>query len=286
MNCWGYRPMEILVNELSLKGQFRTVDYFFESGLIPFLRILKEMNSNTDFLYKKSNFFEAMVTPHDTICDIYTGDIFRLRDEIRKFKSQLVQLFDNPYWEDSTKQFMNSIYSHDGNNVSHSSLAEACERDRMVASFRHNSFLSKQLMVNKDGQEIEIDNLIEQWQFTRIAYERKHIPFDEYCRRIFSKSKLDFSKIDSREGFSLVKNEEERLFLDGFRKFSELSWQQIFVDEALEYKEYNSRAPFRNIREKIFKFRISRKYRCFGYVKDGVFFVLLFDLEHKLSDIG
>lgn len=34
------------------------------------------------------------------------------------------------------------------------------------------------------------------------------------------------------------------------------------------------------------KFRITQRNRCFGYVENGVFYVLRFDLDHELSDVG
>lgn len=34
------------------------------------------------------------------------------------------------------------------------------------------------------------------------------------------------------------------------------------------------------------KFRITQRNRCFGYVDNGVFYVLRFDLDHELSDVG
>ena len=36
--------------------------------------------------------------------------------------------------------------------------------------------------------------------------------------------------VNSKEGFSLIKKEDEALFFDGFKKFTELSWQQIFIN--------------------------------------------------------
>ena len=34
------------------------------------------------------------------------------------------------------------------------------------------------------------------------------------------------------------------------------------------------------------KFRITQRNRCFGYVNNGIFYVLRFDLDHELSDVG
>ena len=77
------------------------------------------------------------------------------------------------------------------------------------------------------------------------------------------------------------------MFADAFRIFAELSWADIYNSEGLDYKEYTNKqkdsfAIFRS--KKIFKFKITQKYRCFGEVVNGVFHVLMFDLTHKLSD--
>ena len=77
------------------------------------------------------------------------------------------------------------------------------------------------------------------------------------------------------------------MFADAFRIFAELSWADIYNSEGLDYKEYTNKqkdsfAIFRS--KKIFKFRITQKYRCSGEVVNGVFHVLMFDLTHKLSD--
>ena len=276
--------MEILVNELSLTGQFNSVAHFMESGLRPFIKTLNDIDFHSNLLLKKYDFYQAKITPNHSIYDTLKGDISRQFDEIRKFKLQLTRLFDNPYWEDSPKQIAKSVYSFQGNNVCGSSLAEACERDRMITSFLHNDFHFTQLSINRDGNAIKIDNLFEKGHYTQIAYQRNYISFDVYCKKTFSGSKLNFTEINSKEGFSLIKKEDEALFFDGFKKFTELSWQQIFINDALDYKKYNSNSYFKSIGEQICKFRISRKYRCFGYVRDNVFFVLQFDLEHKLSD--
>jgi hypothetical protein len=278
--------MEILINELSLAGQFDSVEHFITTGLKPFAKVFIDIDSQSNTLYKKYDFYQAKITSSDTIYDILKGNISRQYDEIRKFKSQLAKLFDNPYWEDNPRHCMNSVYTYNKKNISGSSLAEASARDKIAVSFLHNDFLSKQLSVYKNDCEIKIDNLFEQGHFVQIAYQRNSISFDVFCCKTFSNSKLNFSKIDPKEGFLLIKKEEEALFFNGFRKFSELSWQQIFVDDAFDYKEYNDKKYFKHIGKKIFKFRISQKYRCFGYVQDSVFFVLQFDLKHKLSESG
>jgi hypothetical protein len=279
--------MEILINELSLNGQFSSVDCFIETGLMPFVSALNDIELQSNVLYTTYEFYRSKVTSNNTIHDILNGETSRQYDVIRRFKSQLMKLLNDPrYWEDDPKHTTASTYSYRGNNICGSSLAEASERDKIIISFFHNDFIHTQLSVFKDKSEIRIDNIFEHGHFTQTAYQRNQMPFDVYCYKTFSNTKLSFSEIDIRNGFSLVRKDEESLFYKGFRKFVDLSWQQISVDDALDYKEYNNKNYFKNIGEKIYKFRISQKYRCFGYVKNSTFFVLQFDLEHKLSDVG
>jgi hypothetical protein len=194
----------------------------------------------------------------------------------------LAKLLDQPpYWEDKAKHSANSVYLFNGKNVCGFSLAEACERDKIVISFNHEDFKSIQLLIFKDGDEVQLDNLFEYGHYTQISYQRNLITFEEYCRKVFLMSKLDFTKIDAKKGFSLVLKDDEPSFYNGLRKFSELSWVQIFNDFGFDYQEYKS--GLNNIKGKMYEFKISGKYRCFGYPKGDVFFVLRFELEHKLG---
>jgi hypothetical protein len=274
--------MEILINELSLSGQFDSIDHFIELGLRSFIKALNDIDFQTNLLYKKYDFYSTKITSQHTIHDTLIGTTSRQYDEIRKLKSQFAKLFDQPYWEDHIKHSANSVYLFNGKNICGFSLAEACERDKIVISFNHDDFRCVQLFISKGNNKIKLDNLFEFGHYTQIAYQRNLITFEEYCRKMFSKSKLNFSKIDAKQGFSLVKKDEELLFYKGFKKFSELSWAQIGADDGLRYKEY--KGGFKNISEKIYEFRFSEKYRCFGYKKDDNFFVLRFELEHKLGN--
>jgi hypothetical protein len=277
--------MEILINERSLTGQFASPEQFVYNALPPLLAVLKEVDNTRDLLYKKYDFYDSKIDATTTIYDILVGTTSRLYDEIRRFKSQLATLFENPYWEDDRKHEADCPYVYNGKDFCNYSIAEACERDKMILSFTHSDFSITQFSITKDDTEIDIDNFFNKGHYIEAAWKKEAIVCREYCRRKFEGGKLDFSKIDEKEGFSLLKKEDESLFIDAFRKFTELSWPQINVDDALDYKPYpDNDNIFRLIPYKIHKFRVSQKYRCFGYSDKGTFYVLRFDLEHKLSD--
>jgi len=279
--------MEILINELSLNGQFASADEFITGGaLINFASILKEIKSTDAMLYKNYDFFKSKITKEMSIYDVLVGPVSRQFDETRKFKTGLACL-QNPYWEDDQRHNVNFAYRYKGNSVSGQSLAEACERDRIVISFIHPDFPSGSLAVMREETEIPLDNLIKGEDYFETARNHGLISFEDYCKRKFVGGKLDFSKISKKEGFSVIIREDEKLFFDGFRKFASLSWTEIGKDKGLDYKEYNdNKGHFKSFNRKIHKFRISRKYRCFGYVEQKIFHVILFDLTHNLSDEG
>jgi hypothetical protein len=277
--------MEILINELSLTGQFASPEHFVKEGLPPLLAVMKEVDSTKDLLYKKYDFYDSKIDETTTVYDVFVGTVSRLYDEIRRFKSLLAALFENPYWENDRKHEADCSYVYNGKDFCNHSVAEACERDRMIISFIHPDFSITRLLVIKNGVEIIVNNSFDKGHYTEAAWEKGAFDCQAYCARKFAEGKLDFSRIDEKEGFSLLKKEDESLFIDAFRKFTELSWPQINVDDALDYKPYpDNDNIFRLIPYKIHKFRVSQKYRCFGYSDNGIFYVLRFDLEHKLSD--
>ncbi len=71
-----------------------------------------------------------------------------------------------------------------------------------------------------------------------------------------------------------------------------MSWNDISISDGLDYKEYSPNKEnnwFKNTKfsdKKIYKFRVTQKYRCFGYRELDTFYVLMFDIEHKISDKG
>ena len=146
--------MEILINELSLNGQFASDEQFIGNALPPLISLLREVDYNKDLLLKKHDFFASKITANTTIYDIIVGNISRQYDEIRRLKLHLVCLFENPYWEDSQKHSVDCVYLYNSKNVCQQSLAEACERDKVVISFVNPEFSSTNLTVNKEQEEI------------------------------------------------------------------------------------------------------------------------------------
>ncbi|MDR1974660.1 MAG: hypothetical protein LBQ31_08325 [Bacteroidales bacterium] len=184
--------MEILINELSLTGQFTSVEKFIKDALPPLISLLKEVHPDKDLLYKKRDFYSSLITIDISIHNLLIGKYSRNYDELRKFKSQLFSLFAEPHWENSQKHLSTDMYVYNGSNVCGQSIAEACERDRVIISFTHQDFSVIQIQVEKNRVPVEVDNLFTKGHYTELAYKREQIDYEQYFSWQFDNKKCLF----------------------------------------------------------------------------------------------
>jgi hypothetical protein len=168
--------MDILMNELSLSGQYASREIFVEEILPSLIKILDEIqNLFNATIYKSQQFHSSRVTETDTIHDILIGNLSRQYPSIKKFKTQLLSiLFADPYWEKTRKHLEGDSYTYEGNNVCNHSVAEACERDKIIVSFRDSElFQEKTLSILKnDTEEMVIDNLFNAGHYSNVLHQR------------------------------------------------------------------------------------------------------------------
>ncbi len=205
---------------------------------------------------------------------------------LRRLKSAIADLTKEPFWDYDSKQDTNSIYLFDGADICGSSPAEACERDKVVVSFVSSSASLDPLNIIRNGINVPLLNLTCSGSLTKHLWVNNQISFESYLKARFSGGKLDFSKGDAKMGFSGIQAAEQSLFIDTFRKFEELTWDQIPTDRGLGYKEYHGSIGMSYRGIKTYKFRASEKIRCHGYREKDSFVVIGFEIDHKLSDRG
>ena len=198
-------------------------------------------------------------------------------------------LFEEPFWENYKKHSDDDTYLFDNMKINNSSLAESCERDRVVVSFLHSKFKILKIPVLKNQDEVEVDNLYNRFHFLELRQSRNELTFEDYVRQKFKDTKLNFSLIDDNFGFVLLNTTaEENAFLSSFEKFVKMSWDDILKYDGFDYKVYKDQDIFkRKYNDKnICKFRTSQKYRCFGYRENDTFYIIRFESNHALSDKG
>jgi hypothetical protein len=285
--------MEILINELSLDGSFEKLEDFYDS-LGGFLKIQKLMESSNATFSKHHELYTFKVTNDMSLHDAFRDKRSRSNNKIRRFKQLLNCLMSDPsFWHEDQRHKDTDRYTCQfTSEINGYSLAEACERDKVVLSFENSSFAANLLEIKKNGVVIDLINIQEPLILSELLYEKSLIDARVYCNHRFNDTNLSFEFLEEGYDFNILEEDEEKAFISSFKMFSEMSWDAILKSDGLEYKKYQPskkdnwflNSPFTN--KQIYKFRTSQRFRCFGYREGDLFNVLRFERDHTISNNG
>lgn len=286
----------IYVNELSLHGQYNSWEQFLMQN-DKFIRTLRWIKNNKEHyeLYKKTELYCSFVTKDEKLYEI-RGKKFQLEnnDKARLLKSLLLSLQnDPPYW-DSGEIAQNGIYHVNGRDISGSSIAEAAQAGQYLLSFADQEYIDKVLVVLHELEKLRVPSIFSFAYLSKMLYESGSIDINEYVKRFYAGTRLEFGKIEQEYGLQYLEKEEVDDCLRNFDRFvSHENWDNILKDNSLVYKAYTpsqkEKAWFRNSKYKdmkIDKFRCVNPKRCFGYREGDKFIVLRIERDHKISDNG
>ncbi len=287
--------MDILLNELSLHSQFENIDDFLDNSFSRFVRIFHFLNKIENPLLKNYNFYNCQITDNESFYSLVTNrKLNRISDSVRKYKTLLDKIPNEPYWEANQQQDINSKYFWNNEDVSGSSIAESYAREAILISFCPSRIITNPLVVTQADNKKEISNYTDNSKLVEFLYANKHISFSQYCNEHFKDTKLNFEYINTEKSFNSIQTvDDESEFLNSFNLFCNMTWQSIIEQGGkgknkvgLAYQQHHNQDDFAsyNISYSIDKFRCSKRYRAFGYRKGNVFYLLEFDLTHKLSD--
>lgn len=101
----------IIINELSLNGQFNDGRDFWTTAMPPFHKALQDaLSLDVKLLFKRSSFYGALATPDRTIHSLLIDRETRTIDEARRYKSALARAINDPFWDEDPQQDYNSVY--------------------------------------------------------------------------------------------------------------------------------------------------------------------------------
>lgn len=144
----------IIINELSLNGQFSDSLDFWKNGMPPFHKALRDaLSFSIGCLFKKMDFYGAQATPDKTLHDLLKAQETRIIDEARMYKSTLARAIYDPFWDNAPLQDPHAKYMVDETNVSGSSVAEATARPVCLLSFIRSPYENHPITVTKDGEK-------------------------------------------------------------------------------------------------------------------------------------
>lgn len=287
--------MEVLLNELSFHNQFQSFEHFQEGALLEILSFFHLQKNGTTTLLKKSDIYARKIYNNKSLLEILISkDKDGKSDEIRKLKSQLGSIINDPYWDNNKLCVDICKYIYSNTIVNDTSLAEGFERNCDIISVNPSNYILDEIIVSKDNVLKTLKNFYSFNNLIEKQYNQGILTFDFFCKNYFRQTKLDFSLVNSDESFKYItkKNDEEE-FLSSFKMFKNMDWNDILQQggkgknkAGLAFTRYHNQAHFLNYKPKspIYKFRTTQKYRVFGYRIDDTFYVLEFDLTHRLSD--
>lgn len=277
--------MEIIINELSLSGQFNSEDDFINNleKLLPIIKLIDELKF---ILLKNHLFLNSQITPNKKLDKILHSKYSKY-SRVRRFKSYLLKLAYNPsYWEEAQKHScQNDTYVYNSRDICDTSLAEASQRGKLILSFKHNDYDNKKLQIKKNDNNINIVNIFSKDILLDSLYQNNTINALVFCKHKFSNSNLNFERLEIDYGFNQLNKNQTTVFINAFNTFSASSWADISNSSGLRYKQYNG-DWFGGNYSTIYKFRVSDKYRCFGYRREDIFYILRFEIDHRISDGG
>lgn len=282
--------MDVLINELSLDGQYRDTNEFLDNleSMLVSIKLLEYLDIN---LLKNYTFFSSQITDNYIFLDIVKSKDNR----IRKIKSFLLKLSSNPpYWNDDKTHSCDDEYLYLDKNLCDTSLAESSQRDKIILSFMHDDYIDEKFKIQKNKDNIDIYNIVKNDNFLDYLLFINEITPLNFCLHKYKYKNLNFSLLENDFGFEILNASQTREYLKSFDEFSNMSWIDIQQSDGLEYKKYNKpkskiKGWFRKgaySNTEIYKFRITQEYRCFGYREHDIFYVLRFEIDHKISDKG
>lgn len=170
--------MDIILNETSFKGQFKTLEDFaeyFVKEVNPMLDIIIEKNI---LMYKKSDMYSMKITKDKSI-----GDIFRISNNtpITILKGKIAKImYSSPHWDTEDLRTVTGteyeyLYKCDEPNC----FTEAIERECPILSLKTDDYIGMKLECYKDKKKILLDNIEDQTGLlsTYFRYSRHDIKY-------------------------------------------------------------------------------------------------------------
>lgn len=295
-------PMEYVLNELSLCGQYADREQFVTNGIKPLLGVIKTLSSfGVNDILKKSTFYDSEVTKDLRLHELTKT---RMSPAVLAVCSQLSKMQGEPFWDIKSRQQLEMRYfiqrpGEDSatvdKDVTATGVAEAYARKGCLISFRDGGYDGATEQVRREDEpkyvEPALTNLHDKNETEQFLFDSGQIDYKGYIMSRYC-GKLVYDELSDNHGLNHVNSSNYRQFFDSFKNFEEYSWHQIITSDGFDYKEFTKNKDTRSYfshdlwAKGIHKFRVSQEIRCFGYREGEKFHLLRIDLDHVLSDKG
>ncbi|MBQ7088572.1 MAG: hypothetical protein IJN04_02915 [Clostridia bacterium] len=180
--------MEIVFNDYSLNSQFSTSDIFADSLLQYTLPLLELLKNSSSLILKKYQSYDLHITSELSLNDFLTSNQFKGYPEAQKLRSLLVNLRDEPYWEENPKTETDASYCTTYTGVftgdEPNCFSEAYERDKIILSVENDDFKVDTISVKKNDNTEIINNFYNKQSSLNILFQRNYISFSEFLSNL------------------------------------------------------------------------------------------------------
>lgn len=176
--------MNIMFNDLSIDKQFDDADQFVDSlyyNTLPSMNIIPR--NDVSLLIKSSNIYEKKIFNNTSLGEFISMGAFSY-PELTMFKSNLIKLIDEPFWDEIPKSDKNAQYHTDFTDEfsgqEPNCFSEALERNYSILSLEHCAFKEYTINILKDGKNYELANFFDKESICEILFHKNKIGFSEY----------------------------------------------------------------------------------------------------------
>lgn len=258
--------MEILINELSLHEQFDSIDAFALS-LIDTIKMYKAIPNSKFKISRISNLWNFKPTNDKSLNDILT---IKANDKITKFKSVLASFIQSePFWDFNQRHLNTDKYICGcTSKESGYSIAESCERDKLVLSFSSINFTNNEISVSKNNMNnYSIKNFYSKDNFLDYLVNNDKNYLILFCQKRFENYKVNFV---TKNG-----NYQIEVFLNSLTSDEKICVVTNIKRMILDYLDNKNPLPeniSKYLRDNIFELRVSlanKIFRLFYFYGDN-----------------
>ena len=284
------------LNELSLQGQYKSIDEFLETNR-SLIFVIRELEKKEYKLLKRYDLYNSMITETDNMYSLNgyrSKNIGQNNDVLRKLKIDFLKMCCvEPFWQPDENETVCHVGAKD---VTGSSIARAAIFDDLLLSFAcSEDYTDKKLSVDIEGDGVKaLYSVNTSKLLAESLYSHRVIDGDAYLKLRYRHTRLDFSRLQAEYGSNMLEKDEFKECIKSFDRFISFdSWNEMMDDESLKYKAYSpsskrddwfANTEYRN--RSIDKFRCVNPKRCYGYREGNVFYALRIERDHTISDNG
>lgn len=280
------------LNDLSLQGQYNSLEDFIKQNK-SVIECISWARRNNCHIFKSMSFYSLKITSKNTMTDLggFRSSDGEVNDLLRKYKLLLEVVNNNPFWDIDQNTDEKECY-RDGNNMNGTVIAAAIQSGDAMFSFSESQYSDTCLEITYGSEKQNLYSITTPFMHSEYLLCISYSLIDDIIKHRYSGSNLDFTKMETKYGFTGFQTREVKECIATFDKFIKMDWKQIYNDKALRYKAYSptdSKDWFLNSifsDKNIDKFRCVNPKRCFGYREGNTFFVLRMERDHSISDNG